>query len=67
MPKGVEHHSCDECVIKHFSVDSLMPKGVEHQENVAIASIHASSVESLMPKGVEHWDRDCDRERVELC
>ena len=54
MPKGVEHQfilwAVSVCVL---SVESLMPKGVEH-----IFARHKNrfivSVESLMPKGVEH-------------
>ncbi len=55
MPKGVEH-----VMIFYFdkqlnSVESLMPKGVEHLFKLFSSAQEIASVESLMPKGVEHW------------
>ncbi len=38
---------------KTESVESLMPKGVEHKVEKNIGLVE-SCVESLMPKGVEH-------------
>jgi len=35
------------------SVESLMPKGVEHLLRLS-SPIYVNRVESLMPKGVEH-------------
>ncbi len=35
-------------------VESLMPKGVEHERIERDAFLAHASVESLMPKGVEH-------------
>ncbi len=37
-----------------MSVESLMPKGVEHNCEKSGDRVLVSSVESLMPKGVEH-------------
>ena len=54
MPKGVEHTGKSTApAIAPNSVESLMPKGVEHPRG----GNHGGgrpSVESLMPKGVEH-------------
>ncbi len=36
-----------------LSVESLMPKGVEHPKNYNLRML-LMRVESLMPKGVEH-------------
>ncbi len=42
---------------KDFSVESLMPKGVEHLNYLDLPYKELPSVESLMPKGVEHSNR----------
>ncbi len=54
MPKGVEHLSrAMRFSNEARSVESLMPKGVEHYEKGEFKT-YSTSVESLMPKGVEH-------------
>ncbi len=40
--------------LTHIGVESLMPKGVEHESFAISVTDRISSVESLMPKGVEH-------------
>ena len=54
MPKGVEHEE-DAWARREkvLSVESLMPKGVEHID-LPCKEILLFGVESLMPKGVEH-------------
>ncbi len=54
MPKGVEHcKTTDFTRLYALSVESLMPKGVEHVDLTHSQKLKFS-VESLMPKGVEH-------------
>ena len=38
----------------HYRVESLMPKGVEHEKLKEAFGTIKDGVESLMPKGVEH-------------
>ncbi len=54
MPKGVEHTVQTDLHTNLDSVESLMPKGVEHAKTSIRLLIIWLSVESLMPKGVEH-------------
>ena len=54
MPKGVEHFGVRAWVNFNGSVESLMPKGVEHGSPLSSGISFSASVESLMPKGVEH-------------
>ncbi len=54
MPKGVEHSNCVHSFDIPLSVESLMPKGVEHCDKALCNIPEYCSVESLMPKGVEH-------------
>ena len=54
MPKGVEHIVAIYLPENTDRVESLMPKGVEHQCLGLLKKQDFLSVESLMPKGVEH-------------
>ncbi len=54
MPKGVEHTSAGRLTNAIKGVESLMPKGVEHDTPKDEQDFKSLCVESLMPKGVEH-------------
>ena len=56
MPKGVEHVHCAAVMFSSERVfRSLMPKGVEHDDQYRRGAAQGVAVfRSLMPKGVEH-------------